>query len=93
MKQETENKLQALMGGIGESIGYLYYRWQDEKGYENIEDYGKSLQKTVDKLNLGVTITFMSSQPFGFTFDMDGISFKLSCKVEGNGLRMSIKYA
>lgn len=41
----------------------LYWRWLDEKKYEDINEYGKVLS---EKLGFAVTMT---KKPFGFKFD------------------------
>jgi hypothetical protein len=45
---------------------YLYERWQDEQGYEDIDEYGKSIEK-----NFGVTVLKSSGNPFLFTIELE----------------------
>jgi hypothetical protein len=56
-------------------IGNLYARWQDEKEYEDINDYGKPVQKALDKI--GGKLVSMHSRPFGFTYEMDGFQYRV----------------
>ncbi len=44
-------------------IARLFERWQDEKKYEDIQEYGKALSEA-----LGFDIV-MTEVPFGFRFD------------------------
>lgn len=48
----------------------LYCRYQDEKEYEDINDYKKPI---TDRLGIDASKTKMTKRPFGFKFDIDGI--------------------
>ena len=76
--KETVRKKKALdfFNSIQELMGYLSSRWQDEQGYENINDYKKRLQ--VEASKFGIKITDMLSRPFGFYFTIGGCTYKLT---------------
>ena len=53
-------------------MGNLQARWQEEKQYENIDDYGPPLALKVQAR--GGVFLVMHKQPFGFSFRLaDGI--------------------
>lgn len=54
-------------------VGNLYARWQDEKEYEDINDYGKPVQKALDKI--GGKLVSMHKRPFGFTYELGGFQY------------------
>jgi hypothetical protein len=49
-------------------FSYLYSRWQDEKEFEDIEDYKKAVQTRVPE---SWTVLSMTKQPFAFTFSLE----------------------
>jgi hypothetical protein len=51
-----------------ELMSILYSRWQDEKEYEDIADYGKVISEKVDAI--GGTFVKMKKRPFGFTYKL-----------------------
>jgi hypothetical protein len=54
---------------------YLWSRWQDEKQYENINDYSKPLEPIAEEC--GVKIVKMTARPFSCQFSVDGILWEL----------------
>ena len=52
-----------------ENVMYtLYGRWQDEKEYEDIADYGVTLRSYLPE---GFELTKMHKKPFGFEFTLE----------------------
>lgn len=64
----VQKEIKDIFSQCGDRICYLYERWQDEKEYENIEDYKKNLQE----LLVSHTIIRMTKRPFGFTTLIQG---------------------
>lgn len=56
-------------------VGNLYGRWQDEKEYEDINDYGKPVQKALEKI--GGKLVSMHKKPFGFTYELGGYQYRV----------------
>ena len=54
-----------MFGKLGETLETLAERWQDERGYEDISEYGKVIQQYLPE---GFVLIKMNKQPFGFTF-------------------------
>lgn len=52
----------------------LMARWNDEKEYEDIADYGEVIRK---RLPEGFELTGMQKRPFGFKFKVDGKHYKM----------------
>ena len=64
-----------------DTLGYLYDRWQDEKGYEDINDYSKPLtQIATDAV---VKVEEMTAKPFGCIISADGNKFIVRVTVKG----------
>lgn len=71
--EDTANKLMDLMITLS-------MRWRDEKGHEDIAEYGKRIAKDLPK---GFTLQKMSKRPFGFVFDI-GTDATYMIYVSGN---------
>ena len=74
MPPETQEALDFFEKAV-EIITNLYIRWQDEKEYEDINNYQKPLQKLADACK--VRITKMTKRPFGCQFAVGDKVFKL----------------
>jgi hypothetical protein len=59
--QAVRDKISAVIDT--DWLSYLYGRWQNEREYEDINDYGKAFTK-----NTGWPVVKCSKRPFGFTF-------------------------
>jgi hypothetical protein len=64
-----------------DSVSYLFNRWQDEQEYEDINDYKPRFDKHAEEF--GVTITKMSSRPFGFIFTVDNRTYTFTISSKG----------
>lgn len=62
---EIRHQIEAVMNA--DWLSYLYGRWQDEKEYEDFEDYKKHFAKMS-----GFTVTSAKKSPFSFTFSVPG---------------------
>ena len=60
---------------------YLYWRWQDEKQYEDFNDYVESMMKYMPS---GATLVKGSKRPFGVTINYGGQKVQISLKHRGN---------
>lgn len=59
------------------TLAGLWWRWQNEKAYEDINDYRKTLAPYAH--SAGVTIEKMTKRPFGCVFSIaDGRRYQLS---------------
>jgi hypothetical protein len=70
-------------------VARLWERWQDEREYENILDYGAVIAR---ELPPGVRLTHMTKRPFGFHYlDARGLPWQLAVKVRGNRLTLTAR--
>ena len=60
-----------------EHFNNLYYRWQDEKQYEDFNDYVKSMMRVMPE---GATLIKGSKRPFGVTFNYGGQKIEIALK-------------
>ena len=64
---ENLARINAMFKGIEDLACNLAARWQDEKEFEDINDYAKVLQA---KLPEGFKLVKMTKAPFGFQFSI-----------------------
>jgi hypothetical protein len=65
---QDQKRINQMMDDITGAICHLYSRWQDERQYENITDYGDVLAQ---HLPSGFSMIKMTKRPFGFKFGID----------------------
>lgn len=59
----------------------LKYRWLDEAGYEDFNEYAKIMQKSIEKeIGQGIKLISGTQRPFGIKFELNGEKFKLFMK-------------
>ena len=74
---KTIAKINKMFNELQEDIEYLYARWQDEKDYEDIEEYGMVIKS---KLSKEFTFVGMMGYPkFGFSFSIEGNTYWMGC--------------
>lgn len=81
--QAVRDEITAVMNA--DWLDYLYSRWQDEKEYEDINDYGKAFAK-----NTGYTIIRMLKRPMTFVFShpkVTGAVYEIQCTARCNSWR------
>lgn len=66
----------------------LYCRWEDEKEYENIEDYGKAM---LSALPTNTKLIKATKKPFGVVFSLEGVKVHLIVKKYPNGYSLAYK--
>lgn len=64
-----------IYGDLQNTMINLYSRWQDEREYENINDYSNVAKPIVE--NLGGIFLEMSKSPFGFTYTLGEATYKI----------------
>lgn len=71
----------------------LYDRWEDEGRYEDINDYGKALFGAISKNcpSVGAIYVGVTKKPFGVKYNIDGLTFCLYVKVEGEYLTLNCR--
>jgi hypothetical protein len=76
--------------GVFNTFINLYDRWQDEREYEDFNDYVKVMQKAVEKVVGDITNVKGSKRPFGLSFKLtDGRNVKLFIKFNGRYCNMA----
>jgi len=77
MSEITKKKIGILNDAFQETLCILYERWQEEKEYEEWDDYIKSMTDRFKALiienNMNNAVYYScSKRPFGLTFDFEG---------------------
>ena len=75
---------------VQERLGYLYSRWQDEKEYEDWEDYDKAIKDLLKPFDVDVKKTMKS--PFGCVCLVDNFNVKITLKKANGGLQIAYKF-
>lgn len=73
--KERAEKALKLFNSLQSIMVYLYGRWQDEKEYEDIKDYGVNIKKEVEAV--GGEFIKMNKKPFGFTFKLADATYQI----------------
>ena len=70
----------------------LKYRWEDERGYENFNDYAKVMAQVIEKeIKKDVKLIKGTKRPFGVSFEIDGLKFNLFLKTNGRSAWLACK--
>ena len=70
----------------------LKYRWEDERGYENFNDYAKVMAQVIEKeTNKDIKLIKGAKRPFGVSFEIDGMKFNLFLKTNGRSAWLACK--
>ena len=72
-----------------EQFMYLYERWQDEKEYEDFNDYVTIMMKYMPE---GATLVKGTKRPFGVVINYGGKKVHISIKFRGNYANLTAKY-
>lgn len=78
---------------VGDCFFNLYDRWRDESQYEDINQYGDVIIKTIQSQypQYGVSLAASTKQPFGVKIDLDGQKFHIHIKLKGCYAVLSVK--
>ena len=66
---EVKTKINAFMDASADRMCYLYGRWQDEKEYEDFNDYIDAMRKMLPD---GFKFEGATKMPFGVRFSIEG---------------------
>lgn len=71
----------------------LYFRWEDEGEYEDINDYGKIISSRVGKALPNREVKFIkgTKRPFGAKMKIDGKGYHVFYKKQGRSLTLCLK--
>ena len=83
---EISNVIQAKDGYT--FMEYLLERWEDEKDYEDFEDYKSAIRKNLPYLK----ITGVTKRPFGIVFNHKKIVIRLKYLKKGNGYSRQLQW-
>lgn len=70
----------------------LKYRWEDERGYENFNDYAKVMAQAIEnETKKDIKLIKGTRRPFGVSFEIDGMKFNLFLKINGRSAWLACK--
>lgn len=73
--EEEAKKVQAVCDAVSDRLIELYYRWQDEREYEQISDYAEGVAGILAPL--GFKVKRFYARPFGFNFDLGALEGRI----------------
>lgn len=84
MNSITLEKTNTIFNALKDRLEYLYGRWQDEKKYENFNEYIANLKALfetviVEHKSQNAVFVKIGKRPFGITFDFEGWRVVCSC--------------
>lgn len=82
--QKVGETVKNIHMATSETMFNLYQRWQDEKEYEDIKDYGEVVRPMVEAQ--GATFLRMNKRPFGFKYILGEMTFEHKVVVRRNQL-------
>lgn len=95
-KEQLNEQLSNVVNNdkISNTLFNLYFRWQDEKEYEDIRDYAKVLFGVIQKEFPNAKLIFYKAfkRPFGIEFVMNGQFIRIWAKVKGRAICCCGKY-
>ena len=70
---------------VGNAFYNLYDRWLDESEYEDINDYGKAIVKTIAKEfpSCDIKLVQTTKEPFGVKVKINGSTYSVWIKIKG----------
>jgi predicted esterase len=85
--------LNKVLDSISNRMSYLFDRWQDEKEYEDWNDYIKEIKKVAESVEGMQLITVLNQTEFGFIGYYNGNNIKVYCSDVGGdiGLRITLE--
>ena len=70
----------------------LKYRWEDERCYENFNDYAKVMAQVIEKeTKKDIKLIKGTKRPFGVSFEIEGLKFNLFLKTNGRSAWLACK--
>lgn len=79
--QERMTLANKIYEDIEETIINLFYRWQEEKDYEDINDYALLIKPMIEQ-NGGILLN-MNKRPFGVTYQLSDAVYQISVYASG----------
>ena len=76
MKTSPQWKLREIADDLADLMIGLYARWQDEKQFEQLEDYAVPIRRVLDKH--GASFSSMARRPFGCLFHHNDSTYKFT---------------
>lgn len=77
-REELQNKMKDVLSHMEKVISNLYGRWQEEKGYEDFNDYAVIMDERFSDTFKTYDFITGTKRPFGFKFEMFEMKFQLA---------------
>ena len=74
--KERKTIAEKIFSSLEDVMSELYYRWQEEKDFEDINDYGEVIASEVSKF--GGKLIKMTKRPFGFHYRLGDAIYSIS---------------
>lgn len=92
MDSKERNNISDVLNNLGtiQKFHYLYKRWQDEKDYEDFNEYVAVMMKSMPT---GSKLIKGTKRPFGLTFNYGGSTVQVALKSEKGFCKLVAKIA
>ena len=87
LEEWSNIKKQLFKGKESNFLINLYYRWLDEKAFEDIKEYKIAIEKNIKLVGFNYKIVKMNKRPFGFDFQIRKQIFTLYMKNNTLGIK------
>lgn len=91
-KISTQEAVDRIFEKMEKTMTYLYSRWQDEKKYEDFNEYVKHAEKKLKEIEPASAFVYLTDDPFELCYVYDGYSLIISVSEMDNDL-INLKYA
>lgn len=83
--RESQRAAEVVFNAMEKHFCYLYSRWQDEKEYEDFDEYKTSMKKTLEP-HTDAEFLSMTSRPFAMLVKVKGYTWKIFATSRQYGL-------
>ncbi len=79
--------MDAIVGTAANLLSQLYFRWQDEREYEDFAEYAQAMEQNVLAVSPAGTVFIKGTKrPFGCVIQVTGFPYKSAIFVIGKGI-------
>ena len=85
---DRKNKAREIFQSLQSTMQYLAGRWEDEKRYEDIRQYADVINNALKPFD--ITVSAMVKRPFGFTYQIADVTYRVTCSMREYAYRRLI---
>jgi hypothetical protein len=86
-----KQRIDSLLTMLQPLLETLYFRWKDERAYEDFETYKETMAKALLKYEPNGQLLTAEKRPFGFTFCIRGFDYIVAFSINSTSLKWQAK--